>query len=89
MKKYFVYVLQSLVDHGYSVGFTHDLQPRLAEHNAAQTRSLRARRPLRLIYAEEFSRQSEAKARERKIKSYQGGEAFQRWLHLAPVRQRP
>ncbi len=61
MEKYFVYVLESLSDHGYDIGFTQDLDQRLAEHNAGKTRSLRARRPLKLIHVEEFSGKSAAK----------------------------
>jgi len=89
MKRYFVYVLESLRDHGHYIGSTHNLKQRLADHNAGKTRSLRARRPLRLIHVEEFTRRSDAKAREKQIKSYKRGEAFRRLLCLASVRLHP
>ncbi|MGH9804598.1 MAG: GIY-YIG nuclease family protein [Candidatus Acidiferrales bacterium] len=80
MKKWFVYVLRSTCDGGYYVGYTHDLEKRLKDHNTGKTRSLRARRPLRLIYIEEFGRRADAKRREKEIKSYKGGEAFKRLI---------
>ena len=89
MEKYLVYVLESLSDHGYYIGFTQDLTQRLAEHNAGKTRSLRARRPLKLIHVEEFSGESAAKKRERQIKSYKGGKAFRRLLRLVSVSREP
>jgi putative endonuclease len=89
MEKYFVYVLESLCDHGYYIGFTQDLDQRLTEHNAGKTRSLRARRPLKLIHVEEFSGKSAAKKPERQIKSYKGGKAFRRLLRLASVPREP
>jgi len=89
MKRYFVYVLQSSRDYNYYIGFTSDLERRLADHNAGKTRSLRARRPLRVILVEEFSRKSAAKKRERQIKSYKGGKAFRRLLHLVSVPREP
>ncbi|MFQ5664184.1 MAG: GIY-YIG nuclease family protein [Terriglobia bacterium] len=89
MKKYFVYVLQSLRDNGYYVGFAQDIEQRLADHNAGKTRSLRGRRPLKLVHVEEYARKSEAKARERQIKSYKGGQAFRRLLQLASRHQQP
>ncbi len=46
MKRYFVYVLESLRDHGHYIGSTYNLKQRLADHNAGKTRSLRARRKL-------------------------------------------
>ena len=79
-KKYYVYVLRSQKDLGYYIGFTENLQRRLAEHNGGKTRSLKSRLPLKLVYYEEYETKSAAKNRERQIKSYKGGSAFKRLI---------
>jgi putative endonuclease len=89
MRKYFVYILQSQTDRGYYIGHTQSLKQRLAEHNAGKTRSLRARRPFQLVHVEEFPSKRAAKAREKQLKRYKGGEAFRRLLQLAPTPQGP
>jgi putative endonuclease len=73
---YFVYILQSLKDGKYYIGFTSDLQKRLIFHNAGKQRSTRNRIPLKLVYSESFFSKSEALKREKYIKSLKGGQGF-------------
>ncbi len=80
LRKYFVYILQSESDTGYYIGYTSNLARRIREHNLGKTRSLKHRRPLRLVYFEEYSSKSEAEAREQQIKSWKGGTAFKQLL---------
>lgn len=75
-KNYVVYILQSTKDDDYYIGYSSDLDARLKQHNSGSTRSLKHRLPMKLIYFEEYDEKSVAKAREKQIKSYKGGEAF-------------
>jgi len=70
---FYVYVLRSLKDGGLYTGSTSDLQRRIRQHNASQTKSLKHRRPLSLVYFEEFNSRAEAMARERYFKTAEGG----------------
>ncbi|KUO42666.1 MAG: hypothetical protein APZ16_04875 [Candidatus Hadarchaeum yellowstonense] len=67
-KTYYAYILRSLKDDNFYTGHTANLKERLAQHNRGEVRSTKARRPLVLIYWEEFKTRSEAMKRERRIK---------------------
>lgn len=69
---YFIYILQSLKDQRTYVGYSHDIQNRLASHNAGQVPATQNRRPLRLIFSESFETEQEAKERELYWKSGAG-----------------
>ncbi len=71
--KYYVYVLRSQKDGRLYTGFTSNIEKRLRDHNAGNTKSLRYRRPLKLVYYEEFNTKAEAIARERYFKTPEGG----------------
>lgn len=67
--KYYVYILLSLKDKRFYIGFTEDLRNRLSEHAQGNVRSTKDRRPLKLIHYEYFIEKSDAKAREVFLKS--------------------
>ncbi|MEK7514867.1 MAG: GIY-YIG nuclease family protein [Patescibacteria group bacterium] len=69
---FFVYILKSEKDNGLYVGMSQDVGKRLASHNFGSTRSTKYRRPLKVIYVEEYSTRVEARAREKFLKSYAG-----------------
>lgn len=69
LSKYFVYVLISFKDSKFYVGFTHNIEQRLSEHNSGNVESTRNRRPLKLIHYEYFLNEDDAKAREVFLKS--------------------
>ncbi|MFA5972406.1 MAG: GIY-YIG nuclease family protein [Lentimicrobiaceae bacterium] len=77
---YFVYILQSEKDGKYYIGSTHDVQSRLAFHNAGLQRSTKSRIPFIIVYTEEFTDKQQALIREKQIKSYKGGQAFKRLI---------
>ena len=79
---YFVYVLSSTVNSKHYIGYTADLDARLAQHNRGANRSTRLYRPWKIVYSECFSSKEEAWRRERQIKSYKGGNAFKALLEL-------
>ncbi|MDH7606000.1 MAG: GIY-YIG nuclease family protein [Melioribacter sp.] len=66
---FYVYVLKSLKDYKRYIGFTENLQRRLFEHNNGLVKSTKNRRPLELIYLEEFISKKDALLREKFLKS--------------------
>ena len=69
---FYVYVLQSVKDEQFYVGFTNDLEKRLREHNLGLVKSTRSRRPLKLIYWEACLNQKDAVNREKYLKTAWG-----------------
>jgi putative endonuclease len=69
---YFAYILKSEKDGRYYYGSTSNLERRLAAHNAGKVRSTKGRRPLKLIYFEQFTTRSAAFQREQFFKSFDG-----------------
>ena len=70
-KIYFVYIVEC-ADGSYYTGYTTDINRRLNEHNYS-TRSAkytRSRRPVKLVYSEEYSTLSDALRREYVIKKF-------------------
>jgi len=74
--KFIVYVLRSEKDSKRYIGVTSDLNRRLSEHNRGKVASTRNRKPLKLIYTEEFISKKEAMSREKFFKTGKGRE----WL---------
>lgn len=68
-KKYYIYILFSLKDKRFYIGFTEDLKRRLTEHATGLVSSTKARRPLKLIHYEYFINKADAKTREVFLKS--------------------
>ena len=66
--KYYVYILYSQSRDRYYIGYTHNPQERLQEHNLGATSSTRPGRPWILVYTEEYGNKVEAIRREREIK---------------------
>ena len=66
---YYVYILKC-ADSTYYTGITTDLERRIYEHNNSDkaAKYTRARRPLLLVYSEEYKDRSMASKREYKIK---------------------
>ena len=66
--EYFLYIIQSVADSSYYVGYTHDLRLRLEHHNAGWTMSTKAKRPWKIVYSERCASKSDAIRREAYIK---------------------
>ena len=84
-----LYILESERDGNLYTGITSDVQRRLREHNAGRVRSTKSRRPLRLIYIEDFSSRSEAFARESYFKTPEGGVLKQRLVAHRRLKTQP
>ncbi len=68
------YALRSRKDHGLYIGLTSNLERRLEEHNRGYNRSTRPRAPFDLIYVKACGSRSEAREKEKFLKSGQGRE---------------
>jgi putative endonuclease len=78
---YYIYVLKSLKDDNLYIGQTNNLQQRIARHTAGKVQSTRHRRPLELLYFEEYETRSEAVRREVYLKSGAGHAELNAKLH--------
>ena len=75
---HYVYILQSEIDNRYYIGETSNVAERLIFHNSGKQRSTKNRIPFRLIIVEQYPNRKEALKREKQIKSWKGGQAFQK-----------
>lgn len=67
---FYVYILRC-VDHSYYVGHTDNLEIRIAQHEAGEIPGYtQTRRPVRLVFSDEFATRIEALEAERQIKGW-------------------
>ena len=69
---YLVYVLKSLKDGKLYVGCTSDIKKRIQYHNSGKVSSTKSRRPLNLIFHEEYNDRYQAYKTERYYKTAKG-----------------
>ena len=67
-----IYVLKSKNDNNLYIGSTSDLEKRLYYHNSGKVRSTKSRRPLEIIYKEQYGSATDARKRENFLKTGQG-----------------
>jgi len=72
MEKYYNYVLKSLKDNKFYIGFSKDLENRIDEHKKGFVKSTKFRRPFVLVYYEVSFNQTSAIKRERYLKTTYG-----------------
>ena len=77
---YYVYVLLSLKDNKFYIGFTNDLRRRLREHNSGRNSSTKPRLPLKLIYYEAHLSKVDATRREKYFKTAKGKSSLKQVL---------
>ena len=80
---YFVYVLLSLQDHKFYIGFSKDIKKRLKDHNSGRNTSTKARRPFELIYYEAHYAKEDALRRERYFKTGKGKSTLKQVVRTA------
>ena len=67
---FYLYILRCS-DGSYYVGHTDDLETRVAAHNRGEIEGYtRGRRPVRLVFSDEFPSREDALSRERQIKGW-------------------
>lgn len=71
-ERYYIYILFSLKDRGWYIGYTTDLKKRLALHSSGKVTATKNRLPVLLIHYEYFINRIDAKAREEFLKSGYG-----------------
>jgi len=72
---HYVYVLRSLTDDGFYIGYSANLRKRVDQHSRADSFATSHRGPWKLIYYEVYLNQADALGRERYLKSG-GGRRF-------------
>ena len=77
---FYVYVLQSLKDQRLYIGMTSNLEERVKRHNAGCEKSTRGRVPFKLLHSEVFGTRTEARDREKYLKSGFGREIIKKLL---------
>lgn len=75
-----VYILRSEKFRKFYIGCTNNLERRIKEHNSGYNKSTCKYIPFQVVYTESYSDGSVAFLREKKIKSYKGGNAFKKLL---------
>jgi putative endonuclease len=69
--KHYVYILL-LANRQLYAGYTTDLERRIPEHEVGMVASTRHRRPVRLLHVERYELESDARRRERFLKTTEG-----------------
>ena len=75
-----VYILLSEKDKRTYIGYSHDVNQRLQQHNSGQVRATEHRLPLHVLFTEEFETEREARSRELWWKSSSGRNALKRYF---------
>ena len=70
---FYVYLLHSISDRGFYIGYSSDLRKRLAEHKRGASFATKSRGPWKLVYYEAYIERQDAEGRERYLKSGAGG----------------
>jgi putative endonuclease len=77
---FYLYILQSESTDRFYIGQTQNVCERLAYHNANYSKSLKNRRPWRLVHTEQYKTRSEALIRERQLKSWKDRRMIEKLL---------
>lgn len=80
IKMYYVYILQSLKDKKFYIGYSENLKRRFAEHQNGEVQSTKPRRPFELIFYEAYKNMADAKRREKYFKTNKGKSSLRMML---------
>ncbi len=80
MKFHYVYILISLKDNKFYIGYTNDLRRRIQEHNQRKNISTAKRLPVQLIFYEAYPTKADAERRERYFKTDKGKTTLRQML---------
>jgi putative endonuclease len=83
VKYYYVYILQSLVDDSYYIGYTESIEKRLYEHNNGLSKYTSGKMPWSLVYSEAFDSKTVALKREKFLKKQKNSQFYQRLINDA------
>ena len=77
---YYVYVLLSLKDNLFYIGFSGNIERRLEEHNRGANKSTAKRLPIKLIFFEAYRSKQDALRRESYFKTTKGKAVLRQML---------
>ena len=77
---YYVYILKSLKNGSFYIGYSSNLKERLAEHNGGKAKATKNSKPYELVYYEAFLNIKDAKAREEYLKTGWGWRSIKKML---------
>ncbi len=77
---YYVYVLWSVTDKKFYIGYTADLERRIKEHSRQAVYSTSRFKSAKLVFYEAFSLEEDARRRERYFKTTKGKKALRLML---------
>ncbi len=77
---HYVYVLLSLKDNKFYIGYSSDLKRRLKEHETGGSNSTKKRLPFKLVYYEAHTNKEDAKRREKYFKTSKGKSSLKQIL---------
>jgi putative endonuclease len=77
---YYVYVLKSLKDENFYIGYTMDLKTRFMEHQKGAVASTKSRLPLQLVFYEAYRNKYDALRREKYLKTSKGKSTLRQML---------
>ena len=80
---HYVYILLSLKDKKFYIGYSADLKRRIIEHKNGKVTSTKFRRPLKLICYEAYCFKPEAQTREKFLKSSDGKKDLRKRLTMS------
>ena len=80
IKFHYVYILRSLKDRLFYIGYSEDLKTRVSDHNKGKNTSTKNRRPLELIFYEAFPSKADALRRESYFKTTKGKTTLKQML---------
>jgi len=80
MRFFYVYILRSIKNGSYYIGYTRDLVKRIAQHNSGLSQATKPFKPYELIAYEAFLDEKDAKCREIYLKSGWGRRSLMRML---------
>jgi len=74
VEKYYTYIIQSLRDGSFYIGYSSDLEKRILFHNNKLSKYTSTRTPWKLVYFVEFENKSDAIKREKFLKKQRNRE---------------
>ncbi|TRZ72753.1 MAG: GIY-YIG nuclease family protein [Bacteroidetes bacterium] len=80
MHGYYVYILQSLLDSSYYIGFSTAVDRRLEEHNQGKSRYTKGKTPWKVVYTEGYESKMEALKREKFLKAQKNRKFYERLI---------
>jgi len=84
---YYTYVLTSLKDEKYYIGWSNNLKKRFEEHKQGKVSATKNRRPLKLIYYEACLNKNKATEREKYFKTGFGRRYLKQRLKMKKLPQ--